>query len=108
MTYSMKPWACEASRKQKRRAIAQRGLIVRQGGRTPRARGSHVPTESIGEQIESNGLSSTAWRILAALSEPDGLLMAELARRLVCQASDSEQVDRPHGGGAARTTADAE
>jgi DNA-binding MarR family transcriptional regulator len=43
----------------------------------------HVMTESIGKQIEGHGLSSIEWRILAALSERDGLPMAELARRLV-------------------------
>jgi DNA-binding MarR family transcriptional regulator len=43
------------------------------------ARASHLVSASFSRQIKGHGLSPTAWRVLGALAERDGLTMTELA-----------------------------
>jgi DNA-binding MarR family transcriptional regulator len=43
------------------------------------ARANHVLAESFQDQVRWHGLSATEWRVLAALSERDGVPMTELA-----------------------------
>jgi MarR family transcriptional regulator, organic hydroperoxide resistance regulator len=43
------------------------------------ARANFLLSESFYEQLRSHGLSATEWRVLAALSEHDGVKMTELA-----------------------------
>src|SRR5215469_13223191 len=43
------------------------------------ARANFLLSESFYEQLKNHGLSATEWRVLAALSEHDGVKMTELA-----------------------------
>ncbi|HKW52197.1 MAG TPA: MarR family transcriptional regulator [Stellaceae bacterium] len=43
------------------------------------ARASHLLSVGFSQQIKGHGVSATAWRILGALAERDGLTMTELA-----------------------------
>src|SRR5229473_240213 len=45
------------------------------------ARASHLLTASFSRQIKGHGVSATAWRVLGALAERDGLTMTERGRR---------------------------
>jgi MarR family transcriptional regulator, organic hydroperoxide resistance regulator len=47
------------------------------------ARANHLIGESLYEGLKSHGLSAAEWRVLGALSEHDGLKMAELAELLL-------------------------
>src|SRR5690242_6824392 len=43
------------------------------------ARAHHALTERFHEEVRGHGISETEWRVLAALSEHDGVPMTELA-----------------------------
>lgn len=43
------------------------------------ARASHLLSAGFSQQIKGHGISTTAWRVLGALAERDGLTMTELA-----------------------------
>jgi MarR family transcriptional regulator, organic hydroperoxide resistance regulator len=47
------------------------------------ARANHLIGESLYEGLKAHGLSAAEWRVLGALSEHDGLKMAELAELLL-------------------------
>jgi DNA-binding MarR family transcriptional regulator len=43
------------------------------------ARASHLLSVGFSQQVKGHGVSATAWRVLGALAERDGLTMTELA-----------------------------
>jgi MarR family transcriptional regulator, organic hydroperoxide resistance regulator len=59
------------------------------------ARANHLLTESFQDQVRGHGLSATEWRVLAALSERDGVPMTELAEQVLFkQPTLTKAVDR--------------
>jgi 3-hydroxy-9,10-secoandrosta-1,3,5(10)-triene-9,17-dione monooxygenase reductase component len=59
------------------------------------ARANFLLSESFYEQLRNHGLSATEWRVLAALSEHDGVKMTELAELVLFkQPTLTKAVDR--------------
>jgi MarR family transcriptional regulator, organic hydroperoxide resistance regulator len=59
------------------------------------ARANHLLSEAFSEQLKDHGLSATEWRILAALSEREGLKMTELAELVLFkQPTLTKAIDR--------------
>ena len=59
------------------------------------ARASHVLSAGFSQQIKGHGISATAWRVLGALAERDGLTMTELAELVLFkQPTLTKAVDR--------------
>ena len=59
------------------------------------ARANHLLTESFYAQVKWHGLSSTEWRVLAALNEHDGVPMTELAELVLFkQPTLTKAIDR--------------
>jgi len=58
-------------------------------------RANHLLTESFEDQVRWHGLSVTEWRVMAALSERDGVAMTELAEQLLFkQPTLTKAIDR--------------
>ena len=59
------------------------------------ARANHLLAESFQQQVKWHGLSATEWRVLAALSERDGVPMTELAEQVLFkQPTLTKAIDR--------------
>jgi DNA-binding MarR family transcriptional regulator len=59
------------------------------------ARASHLLTAGFSQQVKGHGISATAWRVLGALVERDGLTMTELAELVLFkQPTLTKAVDR--------------
>ena len=59
------------------------------------ARANFLLSESFYEQLRNHGLSATEWRVLAALSEHDGVKMTELAELVLFkQPTLTKAIDR--------------
>ena len=59
------------------------------------ARANHLLSESFAEQLKEHGLSTTEWRVLAALSGRDGVKMTELAETVLFkQPTLTKAIDR--------------
>lgn len=59
------------------------------------ARANHVLNESFGEKLKKHEVSSAEWRVLAALSEQDGMKTTELAELvLFSQSRLTKTIDR--------------
>src|ERR1700730_10991796 len=59
------------------------------------ARANHLLADSFQHQVKWHGLSATEWRVLAALSERDGLAMTELAEQVLFkQPTLTKAIDR--------------
>jgi MarR family transcriptional regulator, organic hydroperoxide resistance regulator len=59
------------------------------------ARANHLLAESFERQVKWHGLSATEWRVLAALSERDGVAMTELAEQVLFkQPTLTKAIDR--------------
>ena len=59
------------------------------------ARASHLLSAGFSQQIKGHGISATAWRVLGALAERDGLTMTELAELVLFkQPTLTKAVDR--------------
>ena len=59
------------------------------------ARANHMLADSFQPQVKWHGLSATEWRVLAALSERDGLAMTELAEQVLFkQPTLTKAIDR--------------
>jgi|HubBroStandDraft_1064217.scaffolds.fasta_scaffold84291_3 DNA-binding MarR family transcriptional regulator len=59
------------------------------------ARANFLLSESFYEQLKNHGLSATEWRVLAALSEHDGVTMTELAELVLFkQPTLTKAIDR--------------
>jgi DNA-binding MarR family transcriptional regulator len=59
------------------------------------ARANHLLATSFQQQLKWHGLSATEWRVLAALSERDGLAMTELAEQVLFkQPTLTKAIDR--------------
>jgi DNA-binding MarR family transcriptional regulator len=59
------------------------------------ARANHLLAESFQQQVKWHGLTATEWRVLAALSERDGVAMTELAEQVLFkQPTLTKAIDR--------------
>jgi MarR family transcriptional regulator, organic hydroperoxide resistance regulator len=59
------------------------------------ARASHLVSAGFSRQIKGHGVSATAWRILGALAERDGVTMTELAELVLFkQPTLTKAIDR--------------
>jgi DNA-binding MarR family transcriptional regulator len=59
------------------------------------ARANYLVSESFNEQLRDHGLSATEWRVLAALSDHDGVKMTELAELVLFkQPTLTKAIDR--------------
>jgi MarR family transcriptional regulator, organic hydroperoxide resistance regulator len=59
------------------------------------ARANHLLAESFQQQVRWHGLSATEWRVLAALSQRDGVAMTELAEHVLFkQPTLTKAIDR--------------
>jgi MarR family transcriptional regulator, organic hydroperoxide resistance regulator len=59
------------------------------------ARANHLLADSFQQQVKWHGLSATEWRVMAALSEHDGLAMTELAELVLFkQPTLTKAIDR--------------
>lgn len=59
------------------------------------AQANHLLTQGLHKQIKRRGLTITQWRVLAALSERDGITMAKLAKMvLLKQPTLTKAIDR--------------
>jgi MarR family transcriptional regulator, organic hydroperoxide resistance regulator len=59
------------------------------------ARASHLVSAGFSHQIKGHGVSATAWRVLGALAERDGLTMTELAELVLFkQPTLTKAIDR--------------
>jgi DNA-binding MarR family transcriptional regulator len=59
------------------------------------ARASHLLSTSFSRQVKGHGISPTAWRVLGALAERDGLTMTELAELVLFkQPTLTKAIDR--------------